>query len=175
MPIEQAPTSPEVVHAAIRNRLVDQGIFADEHCFLALEPEQGDPIPGTDIYCTITPEGHLPDDRAFTGGGNTVFLFYSYWQVILWVRSYIDQAGRHDEWLRNQSHGALSTFGNTLAALSLWYPLNDAGTAYLFAEPMRMARAGFTPRKPRVRHADWGTLTSTWEVQYQIEVVTPED
>lgn len=167
MPQTRVTTTPEDIYTAIADQLVSTGLFPAEHVFVNLEPQQG-VAPPASVYVSLVPDGGHPWQPAVTGGGAHTFWIKEHLQTILWVRLWLDMAGRDDQLMMNKSLGALGKFRMTLAALQLFDPVN-ADSKQILCEPMRLADPGFRAR-PRKPQPGWGSLAATWELEYLMQL-----
>lgn len=157
----------DTILSAVKDRLVDEGLFPAEYVFLSLVEEQGLP-PGTDRYAVLVPGAQRPDAGAVAGGGNRTFLLNGELDVILWARLSLDPVHRADSYLTHATLGALGTLRAIVKALQLFDP-QDGNGDYLLTEPMRLASTGWRthPRRPQ---SGWGSISATWSFQYLADV-----
>lgn len=161
---------PHEVMQAVRQRILDKGLFSESLVFWTLEPRQSQQPPPSDLYLSIVSEAHVPNKPCVDGGGNTTFWIDCRLTTVLWVRLWTDQAGRSDQLLMDRSFGGLVKQVEIVSALNLFDPVNNDGD-WILCEPMRLAAGGWTPR-PAETVKGWTSIQAQWEAAYLMRLET---
>jgi hypothetical protein len=129
------PTTPDVVFATIRQRLIDTETFTPSCVFVVTDREASLNVPPGTIYGIVQPGRFRFDQRQIAGGGRSNVK--AEWDVSIVVMANIglDQGDRAAQWLLN-SAGVIVRSSQVLDAL-LCVDLIDGDGNGLLTEPMR--------------------------------------
>lgn len=151
------------VLSAIRQQILNSGLYSPDQCFLSLHPDLV-AFPSNDRLCSIAPGGGQPMQDVVTGAGNIMMLIDCEVYITLWSRCALDEKNTDTSYLTDNVLGMLSQLDNLLQTLQL-ATLSDSTGNMVTAEPMRLQ--AWTQPKKLDTAPGWGALVSLWTVKYQ--------
>lgn len=163
----RGPTNQIEIMHALRNRLVNAGVFADNQAYVAIEGQFNE-TPPHDQYAVIMPGRKTVQQPAFTGAGLYGDLQTEVFEVRIYHRHFLDQRNKATLWTVDRGHGAYK-YARLAAAKMHGHDLADNSGTVLVAEPIRIQTIG-EPRAER-QGAGYGYIPIFVEVTYTSDLL----
>jgi hypothetical protein len=181
MPI-RPPAYLEDILAAIAAQLATATGIPQSSIHMTLDPDDMPPIKSGTTIITYTPRDFPLDQAEYEGVGRVAPTFDGTIDVTLWIRMHLDQPGRSETFMTDQTKGAIQlmrkVMGNaagrqgqpphvdTLPPTGLlgFDPTDDQGNGLLKQE-MRLRPGGWRT-VPGQQETGWRRIVSSWECMF---------
>lgn len=169
-PPTPAPTDLTSILLAAKQRLIDASVFGTNAVYLGLSPEIQIPFPmPAQQFAVLVPSTQSADQPVVTGGGNAALFLDGLLDCYLYSRLQTDEIPRSDNWLTDQTLGALTTLRQIVNAFQLWSPV-DTNNHMLVYTPFKLQtieqgrRIMASPKMPEA--PGWGSMVSRWKFKW---------
>ena len=159
-------TTQTAILTALRDHLIDQGLFIDSTIWIRTDAENDDTAPVGDQYLVINPSTKSTDQAWAAGAGVEVDIQAENVEMSLYHRLSLDHLQRATLWAASRSSGAYKHARNVQNALHICDLMDRSGTV-LVAEPIRTVTIG----RPQnvTRKSGWGVIPITVEIVYKTD------
>jgi hypothetical protein len=158
-------TTLDALLLAFESRIEAETKFnASNTCYIGLNPDQNVYQP-SDQYVIITPGPQSLANGYVKGTMPTTLALEGTVQVTLWSRLALDQAGRADSYLADQTYGALPALNTIISALHLFYPL-DGDNNVLTLLPVKLEKIDSYAKQ--FDSVSWGACKVSFKVVWRM-------
>jgi hypothetical protein len=163
-------TDISAIMEAVRDSLVNEGIYLPNTCFLSIKPNPGALVfPASDSLCVISQGAATIDQGEVEGGGNYNFSFIGTVAIAAYVRLALDQPPQDNSFLTDATLGLNAKLQKIYQTLQMAFLVN-ADDEDLLQEPMRLLSVS---EPQEIRNPGWGYVTTSWEVKYRQTIDDP--
>lgn len=160
----RGPTTQIAILNAIRDHLIDQGLFTTSTCWIGVDPIGTDNAPNGDQFLIISPGSKVVDQPAAAGSGVEVDMQIETIELQVFHRLALDQLNRRTLWASSRAYGAYLYARNVANAVHVCDLMDRSGTT-ISAEPIRVLQ--ISPPRMANMLSGWGNVTISLEVRYR--------
>lgn len=163
------PTTLTAILTALAERIVTQCSYDASQVFLSLfDDDDIAKFPTKETFIQIAPRDGTPRAGDVEGGGDELTTLDMTIAINLWLRLGLDVSYQDAVRLKHDSLGQIAKWHTLVDALQTYFPApTTSGGSTIFAEPMRLTRFEFRPRKPI--HG-WAKMPTWWKVPFVLNL-----
>lgn len=158
------PTDLATLLTDIENKLISDGIFQSNTCFVSLLPDRLT-FPASDQFAVITPGRQDVDPDTVSGADPQLIYFLGEFTVTLWGRLALDQYPRDDIYLDDGTLGLLKIMKSVIVSLHLYQPTDTGGNPLNTTPRLRSV----TTLAKKVPEAGWGAVVLSFSLEWNMD------
>ena len=138
----RGPTTQIDIMLAMRQRLVDSGVFSLTNVYIARDPTSArETLPSNDKFCAILASDKDIDQGQLMGGGTDADFRTEVFEIRVYTRMQLDRIGQADIWTTHGTKGCYAVARSVASKFQIHDLFNIAGTC-IVGQPTRIMRIG---------------------------------
>ena len=158
-------TTLDVLLLAAQNKLLSDGVFAINNCYIAVKPDLLIFPPGP--ICVLTPGRQKIDETIRVGAGRYIIVVDGLMTVSIWQAVDLDQTPRDATFLTDAALGIITLVTSMINSLELYQPLDVNGNQLM---PYGFELISMDQYSREINGVGWGGITSTFSMEYSLNI-----